>query len=203
MSKVARQRLDKSRTFFSRLPIRLSRKTSTSTPRKDFKVHVQTNLLVYYSDLACDFLELDPRGAHVGQLVMQDAVRKAIWDADLQPKLLSNTLALGKPIEEVVAVIAYKLRGLLAHYRLKYDNHTPGLPAPWGLENVFDRMQAPSHSQPSSKRARKMERLSSRPHPFAHFRSEERHQLTPTIQDQTGSWWLVGCWTSVLMSWSS
>ena len=61
-------------------------------------------------------------GAHFGQLVMQDAVRKAIWDADLHPKLLSNTLALGKPIEEVVA---------------------------------------------------------------------------------TGSWWLVGCWTSVLKSWSS
>ena len=30
-----------------------------------------------------------------------------------------------------------------------------------------------------------------------------RHQLIPTIQDQTGSWWLVGCWAGVLMSWSS
>ena len=140
----------------------------------DFKVHVHTNLLVHYSELACDFLEMDPRGAHSGQLVMQDAVRKAIWDADLQPKLLSNTVALGKPIEEVVAIIAYKLRVLLAHYRLKYDSHTPGLPAPSGLENVFDRMQAPSHYQPSSKRARRMERLSSRPHPFVHFRQEEQ-----------------------------
>ena len=140
----------------------------------DFKVHVNTNLLVHYSELACDFLELDPRGAHFGQLVMQDAVRKAISDADLQPKLLANTLALGKPIEEVVAIIAYKLRVLLAHYRLKYDSHTPGLPAPSGLENVFDRMQAPSHYQPSSKRARRMERLSTRPHPFVHFRQEEQ-----------------------------
>ena len=67
---------------------------------------------------------------------MQDAVRKAISDADLQPKLLSNTLALGKPIEDVVAIIAYKLRVLHAHCRLKCDSHTPGLP----VENVFDRM---------------------------------------------------------------
>ena len=53
----------------------------------DFKVHVNTNLLVHYSQLACDFLELDPRGAHFGQLVVRDSVRKAIWDASSFPTL--------------------------------------------------------------------------------------------------------------------
>ena len=115
-----------------------------------------------------------------GQLVLQVVVRKAIWDADLQPKLFSNTLALGKPIEEVVATIAKKLRVLLAHYRLNYDNHTPGLPAPSGLENVFDRMQAPSHNQPSSKQARRMEHLSSMPHPFVHFFRKKSLQTRTT-----------------------
>ena len=61
-------------------------KNVTINSSTEVKVHVNTNLYwsITLSALATSWM------AHFGQLMMQDAVRKAVSDADFRPKLLSN-----------------------------------------------------------------------------------------------------------------
>ena len=77
---------------------------------------------------------------------------------------------MGKPADEVINIIAYKLRCMLLHMRIKYDCGTTCA----AFDNMFQMMQKPCGE--NSKRSRRLERLQSRPCPFVNYRQGEKEE---------------------------
>ena len=146
-------------------------------PSDDFKVGLSSEHLQKYNNLLLALIKLDPRGGLFGHLVMTEAVAAAIRFSDLQQVLVAKALAVGRPVDEVKSLIAYKLRVMLAHIRSKFDSQTPGSSLP-GLEQVFEVLQSPARAT-HARKARRIERLGHRPHPFVHFRTQATEDEEP------------------------
>ena len=138
----------------------------------DFKKGIDSEVLVSNADLLEKLVAIDSRGGFFAQQSMEAAVLMAINSASLRDLLQAKTLVLHKPLEEVVALIAYKLRVMLAHVRTKWDSIVPGSVPPSGFEGIFAILEQPQPAW-SARKVRRTERLKRRPHPFVHYREQD------------------------------
>ena len=83
--------------------------------------------------------------------------------------------------EEEMPLMVYKLRVMLSHCRLKYDGFKAeqGAVPPDGFADLFSVMDEPADPVPKTKKARRDQRLSSRPHPFPWYRADEAGEQEP------------------------
>ena len=135
----------------------------------DMKVGINIELLkkAHMQDMLHGFLRIDPRGGHFQQTHMDKALRNAMTETE-KNDLASKTAEQGKSIDDIIGILAYKIRVMLAHVRRAYDDHIPtGEPHP--LNRLFDILRKPSGSTPTSRHVKRDMRLGNRQNPFMNF----------------------------------
>ena len=131
------------------------------------------------ADMLFALVELDKRGGYFGQNELTAALEHIVKAKDLEPLFTAKVMLHKKEVDEAVMITAYKIRVMLAHIRVTFDAQNLESPAPPCLKKIFEAMHT---LQPActAKKARRMERLGSRPHPFMQYREstevlEEQH----------------------------
>ena len=129
------------------------------------KVGIGDDGLLSAKSMLIKFMRLDPRGGYYKQRNME---------AGLDLRLVAD----GKRADviddkdgDLLSKIAYKLRVMLSHARVTYDNSSNH--HNHQLRELFAEMQGGSSLNNGPKRRRKDLRIGSRPHPFIHFRKQE------------------------------
>lgn len=145
----------------------------------DFKTGINIDKLIMAAPLLEALMLLDGRGGFFSQKALTKALGMAFTAGDCNEVFTSRALLQQRPGEEIKALTAYRVRVMLAHCRAKYDGLVAGAPPPEGLQKVFEVMEAPVVQ--SCKKARRAERLGSRPHPFVHFRPAPMDPTDETI----------------------
>ncbi len=143
-------------------------------PSTDFKVGLNMEILTANSDMMLPLVNIDNRGGIFGQSALTEALRLVVRSDNLELLLTAKTLIHNKTMDETLALMAYKVRVMLSHVRVKFDSHVAGTACPPGFDKIFETMSMPRPT--TSRRTRRMERLSSRPNPFLHFRAEDTSQ---------------------------
>lgn len=151
----------------------------------DYKAGVNHNLMRDSVDMLESLVELDTRGGLFGQGALTQALTMCIENAGMKEELIAKTLSEHKPVTEVLALMAYRIRVMLAHLRAKFDSANNG--APEGFERLYELLEKPTPA-PTTRRMRRGERIGSRPNPFVNFRAkgeaemrEEEDDATPVI----------------------
>ena len=119
-------------------------------------------------------MRLDPRGGYHKQIRMAAAVKKLLSkDPETMAAFNHVMQAAGTlDIESIYAMLAYKLRVMLAHVRDKFDSSRTDPPDE--LRKVWSVMASSKQNTESTKRAKKNQRLAaSRPHPFVAYQGED------------------------------
>ena len=87
----------------------------------DFKVGIDARKLAARVQLLAGLGSLDPRGGFFGQADLDEALKIAIAKRGLLDKFNRTAATLGKDPTECRSVIAYKLRVMLSHCRIKAE----------------------------------------------------------------------------------
>jgi hypothetical protein len=136
---------------------------------EDMKVGIDLPAMQRCIKLLKDIVKLDPRGGIFLQNHMSKALGNVLSEGDYKALLLGKTIDQQKPLDEIIDLIAYKIRVMLAHLRLSFDSSQNDKNHP--LKDVFACMQtATSSCSSNARKARRQERLGKRPHPFMCFR---------------------------------
>ena len=98
---------------------------------------------------------------------MDRALRNSLTETD-KSDLAARTAAEGKIIDDIIGILAYKIRVMLAHVRRSFDTHVPG-GEPHPLQRLFDVLKSPSSSTSTSRQVKRDQRLGGRQHPFICF----------------------------------
>lgn len=133
------------------------------------KTGIDLNTLADNKVMLEKLLELDRRGGIFSQQCMEQGLITALTNKDQLVSMQAKKTANMESGGEVVALVAYKIRVMLAHIRKAYDacqdfdNHK--------LKDLFTICSA--QKEPTTKKARKDIRLGRRPHPFLAFRCND------------------------------
>ena len=153
----------------------------------DMAVGLNHALLVQAAPLLEDLLRLDSRGGIFSQTHLQTALSNAVAETDSQAKFMAKKPLAVNEQKDWEALCAYRIRVMLAHLRIAYDNNITS-----GEEHVLKTLldhigpAAASQTPGSAKRARRHERALNRPNPFVHWRDlagdeEPEESEVPTI----------------------
>jgi len=163
------------------------------------KTGIDLNTLADNKVMLEKLLELDRRGGIFSQQCMEQGLITALTNKDQLVSMQAKKTADMESGGEVVALVAYKIRVMLAHIRKAYDacqdfdNHK--------LKDLFTICSA--QKEPTTKKARKDIRLGSRPHPFLAFRckaGEEEEDDYIGIEPQFVTKYLTTFYTSKLQN---
>ena len=133
-----------------------------------FKSGLDQELLVKHARMASELMKVDARGGLFSQKLMCAALAAALSAAKTDAELVLRTLHTGKDKDEVLQLMAYRLRVLLSHYRVKFDNGSQDEE----LQAVFSHMDGGTNAVWTAKQARRAARLAKRPHPFKHYQGK-------------------------------
>ena len=140
----------------------------------NMKTGVNQPLLVKAVPVLEKLLAIDPRGGLFLQGHLAKAITNLFEDAsarDAKNELLANTTDLQMPFQEVIELMAYKIRVMLSHTRLVHDASKGEEKHP--LRVLFKIMAGSSAGAADFRKTRRQSRLGHRPNPFACFRPEE------------------------------
>ena len=107
----------------------------------DFKTGIDMGALENNSELMMRLIELDPRGAILGQQHVASGLRQAYVGCGLLERFQAACLPKGMRPDEIMEVLAYKIRCMGSHIREKYDAHKPGIVIPTWLATMFELMR--------------------------------------------------------------
>ena len=136
----------------------------------DFKVGINTRLLQENLPLLKSLVAVGRRGGIFLHSQMASALAKAIEKVGQPELLLEKAVEHGKTFSEMLELIVYKIRVMLAHSRICYDNHaTDGKN---GLDSLFVEMNDVGDAvQMDSRKQRRISMLSKRLYHFVCFRN--------------------------------
>ena len=139
----------------------------------DPKIGIDVKLLAEAVPILLPLLEIDPRGGFFCQLDMARAVNEALTVTRLHAELVEHAAEQNKSADEIRMLVAYKIRVMLAHVRIKHDSWTAAAkPSP--LDVLYGVMSKPKNDTHTDVRTqRRARRLATRPCPFVNFREEE------------------------------
>ena len=131
----------------------------------DFTKGIDMAMLICSMGLLEALISIDARGGYFSQIIMAAVVSKIVAsNGDFSLHCVSN----GRDHGMVCKMVAYKIRVMTAHLRVKYDD-SGELEGPF--EKLFVVMRA--NKPTSSRSGRRSQRLGNRPMPFIHFRVDE------------------------------
>ena len=159
----------------------------------DFKTGLDMELLEKHSQLLTRLVELDPRGAIMGQQQMVAGLKAAYSGCGLDDQLRAACLLKAKSSDEILEMQAYKIRCMGSHIREKHDSHKPGTSLPPWLQKLFDMMRKGRQVE-NHKKSRRQERLWKRPCPFTQYREDEPTNDEVPEEEQQATM-VSKCWT--------
>lgn len=137
----------------------------------DMRVGINLSLLEHAKPLLEALVRIDPRGGMFMQSHFQVSLDRAFEGT--KNEFLMKTLVLQKPYQEIIELMAYKIRVMLSHCRSIYDANGDDLGHP--LASIFKIIrESPSSAASDARRTRRQHRLDKRPNPFICFREDEQ-----------------------------
>ena len=137
-------------------------------PSNEFKVGICNSKLVENRDILCGLLSADPRGCF-GQEDLVGGLASAMeWSSKLRNlveaarRTPANT---DKSDSEIIGLVAYRMRIMLAHLRIKFES---GASAP-ELTECFEKLK-----DAKPQRKRRENKFMKRPNPFVYFRDDAK-----------------------------
>eukprot|EP00974_Lingulodinium_polyedra_P034069 3276284-Lingulodinium_polyedra.AAC.1 len=88
----------------------------------DFKAGMNTEQLELFAEPLTELMRLDCRGGYFGQNDMAEAITKIVNAENLADVLLGNVLSKMKGLDDAIMMMAYKIRVMLSHCRVKFDS---------------------------------------------------------------------------------
>ena len=139
----------------------------------EMQVGIDMRLLTEARSLLQDLVRIDPRGGFFCQDDMERALEALLLEKGRAGEFLEKTATQNRPADDVRNHVAYKLRVMLAHVRIKYDTSS-ATSKPSTLSPIFALMgKGPRGESSDARSQRRAKRLSKRPHPFINFRETE------------------------------
>lgn len=138
---------------------------------QEFKSGIDQKQLVNHAETLGNFIDLDPRGAHISQLDLELGVKecsakpfyKDVWNALKEKE--------NKTDFELARALAYTLRVMFAHVRIKEHNHRKSRSgcdkSPQDLVKLYVKFEAPKTESATKKNQACVK------NPFVSFRDEE------------------------------
>ena len=133
----------------------------------DFKIGVNMDILVKYSLMLTSFMRIDGRGGYFGQDDMKYGLQMALRKNQSMEQFAAECAKKHKDPDESLDMIAYKLRVMAGHCRLKFDSCLTAPPEE--LTSMFEAMKTST----ATKTTKRQERLPNKQNPFLHYRDNE------------------------------
>ena len=134
----------------------------------NFKSGINNDRLRIALGMLIAFVKLDRRGGIFSQPVMERSVTSTVGDDEQFKK---HSVEAGFDPREACGIVAYKIRVMLSHLRIKHDT-CKECDDPSAFDAAYSLMKVPKDLHEQKKTRRDSRLSSSRPHPFIHFRTD-------------------------------